>query len=91
MTDAALSPAGASRRTKPRGAAVAKVFEGLCFAAATALLTALGGLLASLIIGGWPALHRFGFGFLTSAEWNPVTDVYGAAGPVVGTLVTVMG
>src|SRR5207237_4323054 len=29
-----------------------------------------------------------GFGFLVSSEWNPVTDVYGAAGPVVGTLIT---
>ena len=88
MTDAALSSAAGSRRASPRGAAVAKVFEGLCFAAATALLAALGGLIVSLVIGGWPALKQFGFGFLTSAEWNPVTDVYGAAGPVVGTLVT---
>ena len=42
----------------------------------------------SLVIGGWPAIHKFGFGFLTSATWNPVTEVYGAAGPMVGTLVT---
>ena len=67
---------------------MAKVFEGLCFAAATALLASLGGLVVSLIIGGWPALSKFGFGFLTTATWNPVTDVYGAAGPIVGTLVT---
>jgi len=88
MTDAAITVAQSSRRSGPRGALVAKVFEGLCFAAATALLAALGGLLASLLIGGWPALQRFGFGFLTSAVWNPVTDVYGAAGPVIGTLIT---
>jgi phosphate transport system permease protein len=67
---------------------VGKVFEGLCFAAATALLVALGGLIASLVIGGWPAIRRFGPAFLTSTTWNPVTDVYGAAGPIVGTLVT---
>src|SRR6185295_12084034 len=28
------------------------------------------------------------FSFLTSSTWNPVTDVYGAAGPIIGTLVT---
>ena len=67
---------------------MAKVFEGLCFAAATTLLAALGGLIVSLAIGGWPALRKFGFGFLTSTTWNPVTDVYGAAGPIVGTLIT---
>ena len=42
----------------------------------------------SLAIGGWPAFRRFGFGFLVSTEWNPVTEVYGAAGPIVGTIVT---
>jgi phosphate transport system permease protein len=89
MSDAVLTPAGRSaRRSAPRGAAIGKVFEGLCFSAATALLVALGGLMFSLLIGGWPAIRKFGFGFLTTATWNPVTDVYGAAGPIVGTLVT---
>ena len=89
MSDAVLPSAGRSaRRAAPRGAALGKIFEGLCFSAATALLVALGGLLFSLLIGGWPAIRKFGFGFLTTATWNPVTDVYGAAGPIVGTLVT---
>jgi phosphate transport system permease protein len=52
------------------------------------VLVALGGLIVSLAIGGWPAFRAFGFGFLTSTEWNPVTDVYGAAGPIAGTLIT---
>ncbi len=77
-----------SRRANPRGALVGKIFEGLCFVAATTLLAALGGLLFSLVLGGWPAIRKFGIGFLFSATWNPVTDVYGAAGPIVGTLVT---
>jgi phosphate transport system permease protein len=89
MSDAAVPLARApARRAAPRDALVGRLFEGLCFAAATTLLVALGGLIASLIIGGWPAIHKFGLGFLTSTTWNPVTDVYGAAGPVVGTLVT---
>jgi phosphate transport system permease protein len=92
MTDATLPAAGRSpRRSAPRGALIGKVFEGLCFAAATTLLATLGGLLVALFIGGWPALSKFGFGFLFSTTWNPVTDVYGAAGPIVGTLVTAAG
>ncbi|CAN7505117.1 phosphate ABC transporter permease subunit PstC [Phenylobacterium sp. LjRoot225] len=87
MTDAAISQAPV-RRSQPRGAFVARIFEAVCFTAATALLATLGGLLVSLFIGGWPAFKRFGPAFFTTSTWNPVTDVYGAAGPIVGTLVT---
>ena len=39
-------------------------------------------------IAGWPALREFGFGFLTSSTWNPVTAQFGAAPAIYGTLVT---
>lgn len=64
------------------------IFHAACLASATLLLATLSGVVISLAIGGWPAFQQFGFGFLTSSEWNPVTEVYGAAGPIVGTLVT---
>ncbi|HYZ47388.1 MAG TPA: phosphate ABC transporter permease subunit PstC [Sphingomonas sp.] len=64
------------------------LFRAACFSAATLLMAALGGLVVSLAIGGWPAFKAFGFSFFTTSHWNPVTDVYGAAGPIVGTLVT---
>ena len=36
-----------------------------------------------------PALEKFGFWrFLTTAEWNPVTGMFGALSPIVGTLVS---
>lgn len=65
-----------------------QLFRYACLAAATTLLIALAGVVVSLIIGGWPALSTFGIGFLFSTDWNPVTDVYGAAGPIAGTLIT---
>ncbi|WP_368039491.1 phosphate ABC transporter permease subunit PstC [Sphingomonas sp. ID1715] len=64
------------------------LFRAACLAAATLLMAALAGVVVSLAIGGWPAFRTFGLGFLTSAEWNPVTEIYGAAGPIAGTLVT---
>lgn len=75
-------------RFGPSRSAGETIFHAACFSAATLLLVTLGGVVVSLAIGGWPAFQQFGFGFLTSSEWNPVTEVYGAAGPIVGTLVT---
>ena len=71
-----------------REAALDPLFKALCFAAATLLLSALAGVVAMLILGSMPVIRTFGLGFLTTTTWNPVTDVYGAAGPIVGTLVT---
>jgi phosphate transport system permease protein len=52
------------------------------------VLTVLLGILISLVIGSWPALKAFGFGFVTSHEWNPVTEKFGALVPVFGTVAT---
>ncbi|HWA63991.1 MAG TPA: phosphate ABC transporter permease subunit PstC [Caulobacteraceae bacterium] len=78
----------AGRRANPRGAAFERGFEILCFAAATMLLAALGGVVVSLLIGGWPAFAKFGPGFFVNSTWDPVAEVFGAAGPIVGTLIT---
>jgi phosphate transport system permease protein len=78
----------ATRGGPSRQAAGEFVFRFACAAAATLLLAAIAGLIVSLIVGGMPAFRAFGFGFLTSTEWNPVTETYGAAGPIVGTLIT---
>lgn len=80
--------AAMDRLRTPKGTGFDPFFQALCFSAATALLAALAGLLVSLFVGAWPAFSRFGFGFFTSTRWNPVTEVYGAAGPIVGTLIT---
>ncbi len=75
-------------RSTARGTSGEILFRAACFSAATLLMAALAGVVISLAIGGWPAFKTFGFGFFTSSEWNPVTEVYGAAGPIVGTLIT---
>lgn len=52
------------------------------------VLLVLGGIVFSLVVGAWPALSKFGFSFLTTERWNPVTDEFGAAAPIYGTLMT---
>ncbi|HSN41934.1 MAG TPA: phosphate ABC transporter permease subunit PstC [Burkholderiales bacterium] len=46
------------------------------------------GIIASLVWGGWLSIKTFGFGFFTSAAWNPVTGEFGAIVPIYGTLIT---
>jgi phosphate transport system permease protein len=56
--------------------------------AASLLLISIAGVLLSLLQGGWPAFSKFGLSFFTSTVWNPVTEDYGGAGPIVGTIIT---
>ena len=65
-----------------------RFFHGLTFAAASAVLVLLGGVIVSLIVGSIPAVQEFGFTFLWTEVWNPVTDHYGAGAAIFGTLVT---
>lgn len=39
-------------------------------------------------IEAFPAIQRYGLGFLTSTAWNPVAEEYGALPQIYGTLVT---
>jgi phosphate transport system permease protein len=58
----------------------------ILFALSVLLITAL--LVAELWIGSAASRDKFGFGFLTSHAWNPVTDEYGAWPFLYGTVVT---
>ena len=52
------------------------------------VLALLGGVILALIVGAWPALGTFGFSFLYTQVWNPVTDEFGGRAPIYGTIVT---
>ena len=64
------------------------IFAGLALASGILVLLLLGAIIVVLFVGGWQAFRTFGPGFLTSDNWDPVRDEYGAAVPVYGTLVT---
>jgi phosphate transport system permease protein len=64
------------------------MFRLLTRSAAVGVLLLLGGVMLSLLIGAWPALSEFGFNFLATQTWNPVTEKFGALAAVYGTLVT---
>jgi phosphate transport system permease protein len=64
------------------------VFRNLTRIAAIGVLLLLSGVIISLIDGSIPAIRTFGFGFLTSQRWNPVTENFGALPAIYGTIVT---
>ena len=61
------------------------------WAARAAVLLTLGMLLAilvSLTISAWPAILRYGFGFMASTAWDPVKEEFGGLVMIYGTLIT---
>lgn len=64
------------------------VFEWLATGAGVFVLLLLGAIIVSLFIGALPAFRTFGAGFLVDADWDPVKEIFGAAVPVYGTIVT---
>ena len=64
------------------------VFAGLARFSGAFVLVLLGAIIVVLFLGGLAAFRRFGPLFLVSADWDPVKEVFGAAVPVYGTIVT---
>lgn len=80
------APAAAGGRTQRLAD---RLFEGSTLFFAIVVFSLLAAILLSLYWGSRPALHRFGFwSFVTSREWNPVTERFGALVQIYGTLVT---
>jgi phosphate transport system permease protein len=95
MTEAALQSMGGTRVGEAgRESALRRftigdaIFRNATLIAALGVLVLLGGVILSLVIGSLPALRTFGFGFLTSQSWNPVTEKFGAVPAIYGTIVT---
>ena len=64
------------------------VFSGIVVALALMILALLAGIAAELIFKALPSIRHFGFGFLTSTDWDPSADDYGALPFIYGTAVS---
>lgn len=51
-------------------------------------LALMAGILASLVVGAWPAIDRYGLDFLTRSVWDPVQEDFGGLVMIYGTLAT---
>lgn len=87
-------PAETTERTFDRNSVAARfaltdaLFHRLTQGAAILVLIVLGGVIATLLIGGWESIQKFGAAFLVTEAWNPVKENFGALAPIYGTLVT---
>ncbi len=75
---------------RPKGGHLGdRIFGGITWLSAVAVLLVLGAIVAMLYLGARPALEKFGFwNFLASAQWDPVEELFGGLSPTVGTLVS---
>ncbi|KAA2215329.1 phosphate ABC transporter permease subunit PstC [Pseudoroseomonas oryzae] len=84
-------PGGASPAILRRGGSGAlgdAIFAGACKAAGILVLLLLGAIIVQLFIGGLDAFRTFGLSFVTSTEWDPVKEVFGAGVSIYGTVIT---
>jgi phosphate transport system permease protein len=65
-----------------------RIFGWVARGAALVTLGLLLAILASLTISAWPAIQKYGFGFLTSTTWDPVAEEFGGLVMIYGTLAT---
>jgi phosphate transport system permease protein len=63
-------------------------FRVIALVAAFIVVAIFAGVIAALLVGAWPAITTFGFGFLTTEAWRPTREIFGALGPIYGTVVT---
>jgi phosphate transport system permease protein len=65
--------------------------HGLTGVAAAAAAVLLGGIAWKVFDLAWPAITKFGFGFLTSQNWDAIHNKFGALDLIWGTLLTSFG
>jgi len=65
-----------------------RVFGWVAKGAALLTLGLLLAILTSLTVSAWPAIDKYGLGFLTSTTWDPVKEEFGGLVMIYGTLAT---
>lgn len=84
LNEPGSAPPGRQRRKPWADVAFAVVTQG----AAWVTLALLVGIIVSLVAGAWPAIERFGLGFLVTTEWDPVQERFGGLVMIYGTIMT---
>ena len=65
-----------------------RVYRWATTASALVVPTLLALIAWEVFVAGWPALSKFGIGFFTTSDWDPVNGKFGAAPALFGTIVS---
>jgi len=65
-----------------------RIYRALTVAFAVFIPILLALIAFEVVAAAWPALQRFGFGFLTTSSWDPQRELFGAAPMIYGTVVS---
>ncbi|MFM2205258.1 MAG: phosphate transporter permease subunit PstC, partial [Cyanobacteriota bacterium] len=78
----------AYRNRPPQEKLVDQGFRQVVVVLASVVGVVLLGILLTVLSGSREAMASFGLGFLTTSDWDPVTERYGAFTAIYGTVVT---
>jgi len=61
-------------------------FKGACQLACILTILLLAFIFGEILLKAWPAIHQFGFGFITGTQWSPNRGVFGVLPVLIGTV-----
>jgi phosphate transport system permease protein len=88
MTPGSVVTQSVTAKAARSGPMADRIFGWLAKGAALATLGLLLAILASLTVSAWPAITKYGLGFLASTTWDPVKEDFGGLVMIYGTLMT---
>jgi phosphate transport system permease protein len=62
------------------------LLRAISWLASTSVVVLLAFILGEILIKAFPAVHRFGLGFITGIQWSPNRDVFGVLPVILGTV-----
>jgi phosphate transport system permease protein len=60
-------------------------FKGICWLASVLTVLLLAFILGEIFTKAWPAIQKFGFGFVTGIQWSPNREIFGVLPVLIGT------
>jgi phosphate transport system permease protein len=88
MTSTTNESSGAANSSLAFARWIDRLFFGLTCAFAIFIAVVLIWITASLFSIAYPAIARYGLGFITASRWSPVDDLYGALPQIYGTIMS---
>jgi len=79
---------GAANKSVATARLIDRIFFGLTCAFAVSIAVILLWITASLFSIAYPAIAKYGLGFITASRWSPVEDLYGALPQIYGTIMS---